>query len=280
LRLLAITLQSSSNAEEEEESSSSSSSSSSSIFTTITAAIMDLMHSFEHMAALACELCTTTTNSHNRNNDRLAIELLREIARVGTTCLQESSSSGNSSKASGIAFVAPFLHYLAAARPKLVLQHVSHILPLLHQSDSYQLRSAIVQTLAHLLEYLGKQHQQQQQQNQDEVATTTTKEQGNLEDEDTATAAATNTNTNTITVDTTKTRDALLDLLAERAYDVSSFTRAAALKAWIALSNSSTLPKARLLAVTQLAMDRLQDKTVVVRKQAMQVRTYKYIYVV
>ena len=234
--------------------------STSSYHTTITATIVDLMHSYEHMAGMASELAST--------NDRLAIELLRELARVGPTFKEHnhnSSSHHNNHKASGIALAAPFVPHLASSRPKLVLQHAaSYVLPLL-QAECYQLRSAVVQTLAHLLEYLGQQQQQQQPLPQS----------GSAVDDEGGGAVPPDSDgpsQDRIAGDITKTRDALLDLLAERAYDVSSFTRAASLKAWMALSNAKALPKTRMLAATQLAMDRLQDKTVVVRKQAMQVR--------
>ena len=73
-------------------------------------------------------------------------------------------------------------------------------------------------------------------------------------------------------IDNSKTRNSLLDILTERAYDVSSYTRAAVLKAWIRLTEAGALPKERVIPITKLAMDRLQDKAVIVRKQSMQVR--------
>lgn len=183
------------------------------LLTGVAAALMDLMHSHEHMAALTAELV---------QDERLGTELLREMGRLDT----------DNANASGIKFVAPFISEVANRHPKLVLQNLSHLLPLL-ENEPYNLRSAIVTAMAHILEYLG------------------TVEENH--------------------VDMTKTRDNLLDILTERVYDVSSFSRAAVLKAWISLVQSRSLPKERVLSVTQLAMDRLQDKTVMGRKQAMQV---------
>lgn len=74
--------------------------------------------------------------------------------------------------------------------------------------------------------------------------------------------------------DTVKTRNALLDILMERVLDVSSFTRSAVLKAWIKVVQTGSLPVERFIPVTSLAIDRLQDKTIVVRKQSMQVREF------
>ena len=72
--------------------------------------------------------------------------------------------------------------------------------------------------------------------------------------------------------DAAKTRGALLDILGERVLDVSSFTRSAVLKAWIQVVQSRSLPVERFIPVTLLAIDRLQDKTIMARRQAMQVR--------
>ena len=67
-------------------------------------------------------------------------------------------------------------------------------------------------------------------------------------------------------------RNELLDILTERSHDVSSFTRGTVLKTWATLIEAQALPVKRLIPVTALAIDRLQDKTVIVRRNAMQVR--------
>ena len=215
------------------------------VLSTVTAALMDLMHSYEHMAPLTAELCGMVSESPV---NRLAVELIREMGRL----------DGSDAKANGVKNVAPFLNHLAATRPRLLLQHLSHILPHL-QAESYNLRSAIVQTVTCILEYLCRK-----QCESDAVAldgsSVTTSQEGTADDISHHSDAA-----------DVKSRDALFDILAERVYDVSSYTRAATLKAWISMTSSGTLPKDRLLPVTKIAIDRLQDKTVVVRKQAMQV---------
>ena len=72
----------------------------------------------------------------------------------------------------------------------------------------------------------------------------------------------------------TRTRDALLTVLTERARDVNSFTRAAVIKAWISLCEKQVLPLARVHSVVMVAIDRLQDKSVIVRRASMQVRIF------
>lgn len=73
-----------------------------------------------------------------------------------------------------------------------------------------------------------------------------------------------------------KGRSALLDILTERVRDSSSFTRVAVLKAWATVVESDCLPLERFLPVTALAISRLQDKTVMVRRSAMQVSLHLF----
>ena len=72
----------------------------------------------------------------------------------------------------------------------------------------------------------------------------------------------------------TSTRQQILQYLVVQTHDVSSFTRATVLKAWGRLVTNRALPKGWIQRVTQIALERLSDKTVAVRKQAMQVRTF------
>lgn len=203
---------------------------------TILAALMDMMHSYEHIASVCSELCCLVATN------QLPIELIREVGRLDT-------HSQDTGKASGIKFVAPFISELALCRPRLLLANISHILPHLN-SDPYYFRSAIVTALGHIVEHIGKSlmpsaHQDAPEGNEEVIEMS----QPNME----------------------KSRGALLDILEERAHDVSSYTRSAALKAWISLIQGGSIPVKRVVPVTVFAIDRLKDKTVMVRKQALQV---------
>lgn len=68
-------------------------------------------------------------------------------------------------------------------------------------------------------------------------------------------------------------RNSLLDILLERVYDVSPFTRAAVLKVWSQLAVNHSIPVQRVVSLMELAQDRLGDKTAIVRKAAMQLMT-------
>ena len=52
--------------------------------------------------------------------------------------------------------------------------------------------------------------------------------------------------------------------------DSSSYTRGAVLKAWTGIVEKGSLPLSRTHQVAMLAVDRLQDKSVLVRKAGMQ----------
>ena len=213
--------------------------SSDSMMGTIIAALMDLMHSYEHLAPLCAELCTLVSSK------RLAVELIREVGRLDTS---GSRGSDSANKASGIKYVAPFICELSICRPQLVLANISHLLQHL-ETDPYYLRSAILTGLGYIIEYIGKALKPNAPEDSPDSNIESDTSPGNME----------------------KSRAALLDILQERSRDVSSYTRSAVLKSWIRLAHSSSIPVERILPVTVMAIDRLQDKTVMVRKQSLQV---------
>lgn len=212
-----------------------------SLLGTIIAALMDLMHSFEHLAPLCAELCTLVSTN------RLGVELIREVGRLDTG---GSSGSDSAHKASGIKFVAPFVCELALCRPQLVLANISHLLQHL-ETEPYYLRSTILTALGHIVGYIGQALKP------------------NHTDSTSADAIECETSPGKLQ----KSRTALLDILQERSLDVSSYTRSAVLKSWIRLVDSDSIPVERILPVARMAIDRLQDKTVIVRKQSLQLLT-------
>ena len=179
------------------------------------------------------------------STQRLGVELIREVGRLDT-----GSAGGDGGKASGIKYVAPFIHELAQRRPRLVLANISHLLPHL-DSEPYSLRSTIVIALGHIVEHIGKSSQPAIEAVSPEDA-----------DEEEGSSS----------LNLEKSRGTLLDILATRSHDTSSYTRSAVLKTWIQLVQAGAVPVIRVHEVTDMAIDRLHDKTVMVRKQALQVR--------
>ncbi len=215
---------------------------------TIVAALVDLLHSFDHVAKLVSELCCIISKD---SENKLTVELLREIGRLDVSITSTSSEVGG--KASGIRNIAPLINELAEKKPKLVLENIGLVLPHL-QSEPYNLRSAIVTAIGHILINSMENENEEdndahQEESEFETPTTPRKKQKSIAEQ----------------------KSLLFDILIERTRDVSSYTRVAVLKTWANLIESQTLPLNRLIPVTELAIDRLQDKTVMVRRSAMQV---------
>ena len=222
------------------------------LLNTVVSALVDLLHTYDHMAPLCAELCTIVKESPS---NILATELLREIGRLDTDGYSDSSAAGN--KASGIKNVAPFISELAAVRPRVVLSNISLLLPHL-DSEPYVLRSAIINSIGHIL--VREDHS---------LVETKADKDGDSGDES-------DEESNTIKeqrqmVRLAKTRSSLFDILCDRTHDITSFTRAASLKVLNDLTEKQSLPLDRIMPVTAIAIDRLQDKTVMVRRYAMQV---------
>ena len=212
---------------------------------TILAALMDMLHSFEHMAVICADLCCMVSEIPT---NRLAVELIREVGRLDTA----AATGADGGKASGIKFVAPFIQELAHRRPRIVLANMSHLLPHL-DSEPYTLRSAIVTALGYIVEHIGKIGCQSE-----DVRESATPENDHQSDGPSSLSLE-------------NSRATLLQTLLVRSHDSSSYTRSAVLKTWISLSQTGSIPTTQIHAVTDMAIDRLHDKTVMVRKQALQV---------
>lgn len=70
-----------------------------------------------------------------------------------------------------------------------------------------------------------------------------------------------------------RVRDSVMNLLIERAHDKSYFTRAAILKTWASLLEANAVPVRHFSTVCDIALDRLVDKTAMVRKNAINLLT-------
>ena len=217
------------------------------LLTHVVASLWDMLHNHEHMAVLTAELGTSDQGAY-----MLTHEMLREYGRL--------DGSGDL-KMTGIKFVAPWVTHVAEQRPEWLLPHLSHLVSHLAQSEAYPLRSAVVGALSSIL---LQQHP---------AKTSPPKEQEDKEDddEDNEEGSGEPKIISPPTSLSATTREQILQYLLTQAHDVSSYTRGAILKAWIRLVVNRALPKGWIQRVTQLALERLSDKTVVVRKQAMQV---------
>ena len=222
---------------------------------TLIAALMDLLHSYEHVAPLVAELCCLISAKSSVN--RLAVSLIQEIGRSNFTVGGNTDHAANGEKASGVRNVAPFISELASLRPRIVLDNMIHILPLLN-CEPYILRNSVVYAIGHIV----ARYPQEEEKTEAEEESSEENESG---------SSIKNQHMN-------KTRDSLLDVLIERTHDKSSYTRSAVLKVWAQLSESNSIPLDRLMPVTELAVDRLQDMSVNVRSKAMKVNILMISY--
>ncbi len=191
-----------------------------SMMNTVVAALVDLLHSFEHIAKLVSEMCCLVSAE---TEDKLAVELMREIGRLDVNINVGANSSETGGKASGIRNVAPFINELAEKKPKIVLKNISLVLPHL-QSEPYNLRSAIVTAIGHILICCTEEEDQDESftelQDEQDEGSSPKKKSKSLSDE----------------------KSELFDILIERAKDVSSYTRVAVLKTWASIIENQSLP--------------------------------------
>ena len=221
-----------------------------SLLTHVVASLWDMLHNHEHAAVMLADLCTVDSNGAYL----LVHEMLKEYGRL--------DGSGDP-KMTGIKFVAPWVAHVAEQRPDWVLPHLSHLVGHLTQSEAYPLRSAVVGALSSIL----------LQKPQSTISNTSNVEEPSESDNNEQTEEASQpTIQNTSANLSATTREQIFQYLVVQTHDVSSFTRAAVLKAWGRLVVNGALPKGWIQRVTQIALERLSDKTVAVRKQAMQVR--------
>lgn len=234
-----------------------------SIISTIVAALLDLLHTYEHIAVLIADLCSITITNKEEQTNTFAVELLREIGHLEMT----------EDKASGVKFVAPFVQELAARQPKLVWAHIHMVLPHLDQ-EPYYFRSSIVNAIGQIIRQTTNLTSINDEEEDKDVDT-------NKSDEDDEELLSPSKRKIAKKVIPSKSRDYLLNLLLERGHDTSSFTRSTVLKTWASLVQNGQLPLNRLMPVTGLAIGRLEDKAVIVRRSAMQVRIhffYNYMH--
>jgi len=216
------------------------------LFGTGIAVLFDLLHSYEHTAGLVADLCCLVKQSPV---NKLALELFREIGRIDTSNISSVETEG---KASGVKNVAPFILELAERKPQLVFEFIDLILQHLN-SDPYYFRSAIISSIGLIL----------------------TKSDSELETvQDDSESEWVNDEESMKKQKKSEITSKLFSILISRAMDVNSFVRAAAIKSLAHLIEKNSLPLERLVAVTTIAIDRLQDRTVIVRRCSIQVSIY------
>jgi condensin complex subunit 1 len=110
----------------------------------VVAALVDLLHRYEHAPGLVADLAAATAERHD--DAKLALLLLREVGQVDPAHYKAQEKRD----APGVRNVAAFMCELSSVLPKLVATNVSVLMPHLH-GESYPMRNAIVTVLGNLL---------------------------------------------------------------------------------------------------------------------------------
>ena len=222
----------------------------------VIAGLTEAMAAHEHVAEAAAALCG---HLHAATGTRFTGELLMEVVRQIDTQSRLATGGGSaSSQQAALKTLKPFGAFLAGLAellPASVLGSLA-VVQSAWDSPAYQMRVSMCAMYAHLIAHLVKEEamataasQQQQQQQQ--------QEQPPPHADQASEEARTNT------------RDQLCDQLLERRHDKNSYARSAALQAWSDLVKKVAVPLTFHARVTQMAGQRLRDKSAHTRKSAL-----------
>ena len=198
----------------------------------VAAAAVDALRRAEHLPGPLADVAAAAADA--AGDDRLAVELLRAVATADPASY-EGLADAAAARAAGALLVE-----LADRLPRAVCGHVALLLPVLG-GKAHALRSGVVGAMAVLV------HR----------ACGDPRSDGGDAEPPASHAAR------------LRTKAHLLDVLTERARDVSAFTRARVLAAWAYLADKGALPLGHWDAVTRVAIGRLDDKAALVRRGAL-----------
>ena len=214
----------------------------------VASAAVDALRRGEHLPAPLADLAAAAAEA--TGDDRLAVDLLRAVA-CADPASYEAAADAPAARAAGALLVE-----LADRAPRAVCGHVSLLVPHLG-GKAHALRSGVVGAMAVLV------HKACSDPDAADGG------EGGARDEREPPSAL---------VARLRTKQHLLETLAERARDTSAFTRARVLGAWAYLADKGSLPLGHWDAVTQLAVDRLEDKAALVRRAALQLLSALMLY--
>lgn len=201
----------------------------------VAAAVVELLNQYEHTPTMVAEILRYSIAEWD--DGRLAALVIQEIA--STDPLEYERQQNATGEKAGVRSVATFVDEVSARLPKLMATQISLLLPHLG-GKAWTLRSGIIAAIGHLL---AKAFDGAEDSN---------------EKEDTE-----------ATVARLRTKQHLLDILCERTRDQSSYTRKAVLQTWEQLAQNRAIPLGHWQVVTSIATGRLEDKSSLVRKEAM-----------
>eukprot|EP00004_Rigifila_ramosa_P021906 TRINITY_DN5903_c0_g1_i2.p1 TRINITY_DN5903_c0_g1~~TRINITY_DN5903_c0_g1_i2.p1 ORF type:complete len:1468 (+),score=404.16 TRINITY_DN5903_c0_g1_i2:458-4405(+) len=202
-----------------------------------TQSFLRLSQNYEHTATALADIVHRMVTLH-RSGAVFVEDLLREIVG-GADCAKDTSGTRN---------MASFLCELAEIIPGQLAGFTDLILPHL-ASEAYSMRSSVVVILGQILKL---------QHSETLAAQATEPDQMELPE---------------IFLEPTTQRELFFKFLLQRVFDTSSYTRGRALQVLQMLVSERAVPTSLLVIVATLALGRVQDKTALVRKAAVQLLT-------
>ncbi|KAI8101453.1 hypothetical protein M9435_001559 [Picochlorum sp. BPE23] len=198
----------------------------------VSAAMVDLLNQYEHTPAMVAEMLRYSVSEWD--DGRLAAAVIQEVASIDAVEYERQQNA--TGEKAGVRSVAAFVDELAKRLPKLMVTQMSLLLPHLG-GKAWTLRSGIITAIGHLLARAFETSDGKEE--QDAV------------------------------IARLRTKQHLLDILCERTRDQSSYTRKAVLQTWQYLAENRAIPLGHWQVVTSIATGRLEDKSSLVRKEAM-----------
>lgn len=198
----------------------------------VSAAMVDLLNQYEHSPAMVAEMLRYSVSEWD--DGRLAAAVIQEVASIDAVEYERQQNA--TGEKAGVRSVAAFVDELAKRLPKLMVTQMSLLLPHLG-GKAWTLRSGIITAIGHLLARAFETSDGKEE--QDAV------------------------------IARLRTKQHLLDILCERTRDQSSYTRKAVLQTWQYLAENRAIPLGHWQVVTSIATGRLEDKSSLVRKEAM-----------
>lgn len=191
--------------------------------------LMQLLIYFDHLSEPLAELLQILYEQYD--NVQITEEMLKEL----------SQKNFNSNDLKGPKYVSLFIIKLSELIPQILIKHLLILVKLL-ESESFTLRSAIIESTGNIIFDLVKR--QQVQQADEEVSTD--QEQQNID-----------------------RIHSLLDLIQERVLDINPFCRCKALQVLTGICELEVKFTSRRLKITKIAVQSLNDKSNLVRRNGL-----------
>ena len=208
----------------------------------VSSALVELLNQYEHTPIVVAEILRHSVAEWD--DGRLAAAVIQEISSADPAEYERQQTA--TGEKAGVRSIASFVDDVSNKLPKLMATQIALLLPHLG-GKAWSLRSGIVSALGHLL---AKAFEPNAESKEDQGAV----------------------------MARLRSKQHLLDILCERIRDQSSYTRKAVLQTWQYLAEQRAIPLGHWLVVATIATGRLEDKSSLVRKEAMRLIGYLMLH--